>query len=62
MPVMSGIESTLKIRSYLDEELKIPRSEQPAIIGITGHVLVKYKNDGLNAGMDQVCSKPLYAK
>lgn len=27
MPVMSGIESTTKIRSFLGEELNIPRSE-----------------------------------
>lgn len=52
MPVMGGIESITKMRSYLGEDLNIPRSEQPIIIGITGHVLVKCKNDGLNAGMD----------
>ena len=49
---MNGIEATIQMRAYLGNELKIPRSEQPIIIGITGHVLEKYKKDGKDAGMD----------
>ena len=36
MPVMNGIDCTRSIREHLQR--KIPRSEQPLIIGITGHV------------------------
>lgn len=50
------------MRTYLQDELNIPRSQQPIIIGVTGHVLDKYKKDGVDAGMDQIYSKPLYAE
>lgn len=49
------------MRAYLEDELNIPRIEQPIIIGVTGHVHEKYKKDGFDAGMDQIYSKPLYA-
>lgn len=61
MPIMNGIESTSQMRSYLADELNLPRSQQPIIIGVTGHVLEKYKKEGIAAGMDQICSKPLYS-
>ena len=62
MPVMNGIEATKHMRTYLKDELGIQRSQQPIIIGVTGHVLDKYKKDGIDAGMDKIYSKPLYAK
>ena len=58
MPVMSGIESTIHMREYLKE---IPIEKQPKIIGVTGHVLDSFKEQGKNAGMDEIISKPLYA-
>jgi CheY-like chemotaxis protein len=39
MPIMNGIESTIKMRKYLRSELKISRENQPKIIGVTGHVM-----------------------
>lgn len=62
MPIMNGIEATIQMRAHMNNELKIPKSQQPIIIGVTGHVLEKYKKDGIDAGMDQVYSKPLYAE
>ena len=38
MPVMNGIDATMNIRKHLTEQLKIPRANQPTIIGVTGHV------------------------
>ena len=61
MPNMNGIEATKKMRKYLDQ-MKKPKSEQPIIIGVTGHILEDYKIEGLNAGMDLIVPKPLYSK
>jgi CheY-like chemotaxis protein len=61
MPVMSGIESTLHMRTYLEKERNIKRSLQPIIIGVTGHMLKEYQEEGIDAGMDEIYSKPLYA-
>ena len=58
MPVMDGIEATRQIREHL-ETAGHPRQSQPTIIGITGHVLDAFRNQGLEAGMDQVLSKPI---
>lgn len=38
MPIMDGIESVTRMRRYLDQELKITKSEQPIVIGLTGHI------------------------
>ena len=62
MPVMDGIESTKLIRQHLSDVLRIPEDMQPSIIGVTGHVLEQYKTLGINAGMNQVHSKPLCQK
>ena len=43
MPVMNGIESTRKIRKHYADRRK---ENQPIIIGITGHTLEKYKDEG----------------
>lgn len=59
MPEMDGIDSTKAIRKHLTQVLKIPRREQPKIIGITGHVQGVYREQGLKAGMDEILGKPL---
>jgi CheY-like chemotaxis protein len=56
MPVMDGIETTKKMRAYLREKGK----DQPAIIGVTGHVLDEYQQQGRTAGMNQIVPKPMY--
>ena len=60
MPIMNGIESTRLIRKHLSKELKLPKDKQPTIIGVTGHALDLYKQEGIKAGMDEVMSKPIY--
>ena len=40
MPIMNGIEATKKIRE------KYNLMEQPCIIGVTGHVLKRFKTEG----------------
>ena len=60
MPVMNGIESTIAIRNHLTEVLHIPIETQPKIVGITGHVLGVYKDQGIKAGMNEILGKPLY--
>jgi two-component system sensor histidine kinase/response regulator len=61
MPNMNGIESTKKMRKFL-YEMKVPKSEQPTIIGVTGHILDDYRIEGENAGMELIVPKPLYLK
>ena len=58
MPIMNGIDATKNIRDYLLKDKKIPRQYQPIIVGITGHVQEEYQQQGLDAGMDLVKSKP----
>ena len=60
MPVMNGMEATKKIRQYLKDEYRLRREEQPAIIGVTGHVLEEYQREGLLCGMDEIVAKPVY--
>ena len=38
----------------------LDRNQQPIIIGITGHVGTEFTNKGIDAGMDDVLSKPCY--
>ena len=59
MPKLNGLESTVKIRSYLNG-LAIPSDQQPKIIGLTGHVAESYSKAGQEAGMTMIYSKPLY--
>ena len=49
---MNGIELTVKIRSFLEIEYDLQRNQQPLIIGVTGHIQEKYKNEAKDAGMD----------
>jgi signal transduction histidine kinase/DNA-binding response OmpR family regulator len=51
MPKMSGIEATTKIREKLS-----PKT--PPIIAVTAHVLPQKHDDVLNAGMDDLLTKP----
>ena len=60
MPVMNGIQATKEMRQYMDFDLQLDRDSQPNIIGVTGHVLEEYQNEGLEAGMDEIIAKPLY--
>jgi CheY-like chemotaxis protein len=39
MPVMDGINATKKMRAYLNRQ---GITEQPAIIGVTGHILDEF--------------------
>ena len=55
MPVMNGIEATVKIRELLQGHPTI-------IVGVTGHVQQSFKNEGEAAGMDQILEKPLYSE
>ena len=57
MPDMDGIQATYEIRKYL----KAKRVDvQPTIIGVTGHVHADFTKKGIEAGMDEVISKPCY--
>lgn len=53
MPVMDGIESTLKIRS------EIPEHQQPVIIALTANAFPEYREKCLEAGMDDFITKPV---
>ena len=54
MPIMDGIQSTYKIRDFLTNELKLQGHDQPIIIGVTAHVEQSFKQEGINAGMNEV--------
>ena len=57
---MGGIESTKLIIKFLKEETKCGERDYPIIIGLTGHVEEKFCQEGLDAGMHEVYSKPIY--
>lgn len=48
------------MREFLTNTMKLPRSKQPKIIGLTGHISEHFTREGLNAGMDDVVAKPIY--
>ena len=50
MPEMDGIASVKLIRAHFDK--KMARDRQPAIVGVTGHVEDKFRQEGIQAGMD----------
>ena len=52
---MDGIEATIQMRKYLEEQ----NQTQPIIIGVTGHVDDKFVEEGKKAGMNEIYSKPL---
>ena len=55
MPIMDGYEATSKIREVF-YSYGIP---QPLIIAVTGHSEKQYVRKAINAGMNQVLSKPV---
>ena len=61
MPFLDGIQLTKHLRHYFSSELNLARSQQPKIIGVSGHVEEHFIKQGLEAGMDFFESKPLYA-
>lgn len=62
MPIVDGIEATRQIRSYLTHDARVARSEQPRIIGVTGHLGNEFEQLGLESGMDDVKTKPMKQK
>ena len=58
MPVMNGIDATKAMKRYFVKKRIQPH---PIIIGLTGHSQDEFKQQGLDAGMDEVVEKPLYA-
>ena len=61
MPVMDGIEATTRMRAYLKNK-GVTVEEQPTIIGVTGHTLEEFMNQGREAGMNEIIPKPMYIK
>ena len=61
MPFVDGYEATLQIRQMY-ENLRIPRSNQPRIVAVTGHVENEYVKRAINSGMDKVYPKPFPIK
>ena len=42
MPIMDGLEATMKIREFLTNDMDLERHEQPKIIGATGHATSEF--------------------
>lgn len=53
MPVMDGIEATRKIRANANANLATP------IVAVTANASESFRNQCLEAGMDDFCTKPL---
>ena len=60
MPIMDGVMATKKIREIIGEDVKTEKDSQLHIIGVSGYVQEEYKQQGLDAGMQEILSKPLY--
>ena len=55
MPFMDGYEATDKIREFIHSQ----GAPQPIISAVTGHTEQAYIERAINAGMNQVLSKPV---
>jgi len=55
MPFLDGYEATILIREFLYSQ----GIKQPIIVAITGHSEPEYVKRAINAGMNQVLSKPV---
>ena len=55
MPFMDGYEATDKIRDFIYNQ----GAPQPIISAVTGHTEQAYIERAINAGMNQVLSKPV---
>lgn len=58
MPIMSGIEATVKIREYEQENSIAPTK----IIGLSANAMKEHAEEGISAGMDAYLSKPIDRK
>lgn len=58
MPGLNGFEATRKIRNWEDEN----HLQEIPIIALTAHVIEEYKNECLEAGMNDYISKPMDQK
>ena len=60
MPLLDGVETTIKIREYLSTRL--PRAEQPFIVCMQENIQSKMENNYAHqqAGMDDFVSKPIF--
>ena len=55
MPFMDGYDTTESIREFLFEN----GIQQPIIVAVSGHAEQSYVDRAINAGMNQVLSKPV---
>ena len=55
MPFMDGYEATDNIREFIHSQ----EAPQPIISAVTGHTEQAYIERAINAGMNQVLSKPV---
>lgn len=53
MPVMGGVEATQIIRKT------IPEQRQPKIVALTADAVIEHRQVCLDAGMDDVLTKPV---
>ena len=61
MPIMDGITATKKIREYFQEKNEgVHVQDQVKIMGCTGHVGENFNIEGLESGMNEILSKPVY--
>ena len=61
MPIMDGIEFTTLMKKHF-AEIKLDDRNQPVVVGVTGHVGEHFRREGLQAGMDEIYTKPMYEK
>lgn len=55
MPVLDGLQATRQIR----ERGRDARGRRPLIVGVTAHAMLEHRQACLDAGMDDVITKPI---